>query len=318
VAAPNPALIDRFRAGLATLPGSRGRVLLAVSGGPDSLALLLLAAGLPDGVACATVDHGLRKEAAAEAAMVARLCSDLGVSHSVLHPDSPIAPGGNIQARARAARYDALATHARTAGCTAILTAHHADDQAETLLMRVSRGSGVDGLAGVRAAGHWGETPVLRPLLGWRRTELVAIVEAAGLVAVDDASNRDPAHDRSRIRALIGGSADIDPAGLARSAAALADASDALQWSFEQLADERIASSGESRAIDATCLPREYRRRLLVHVLTAFGEPVPRGPALDRLLVVLETGGAATLGSIKASSDGARWVLRPAPPRRSH
>lgn len=316
--APDPALIERFRADLAALPGSEGRLLLAVSGGPDSLALLLLAVGLAGGVVCATVDHGLRPEAAAEAAMVGRICADLGVPHTTLHPDPPLVPGGNVQARARAARYDALAAHARTTGCTAILTAHHADDQAETLLMRASRGSGVDGLAGVRAAGRWNDTPVLRPLLGWRRAELVAIVEVAGLAAVDDSSNRDPAHDRSRFRALIGASADLDPAGLARSAGALADASDALRWSFERLAGERISSSAESRAIDPTGLPREYRRRLLTHVLAEFGEPVPRGPALDRLLATLDAGGTATLGAIKARSDGTRWLLEPAPPRRSH
>ena len=317
--APDPAHIARFVADLAALCGPGDRLLLAVSGGPDSLAMLLIAhAAIPQRIACATVDHGLRAAAADEAAMVAAVCTGRGIPHATLHPDPPLEPGGNVQARARTARYDALAAHAGATGCVAILTAHHADDQAETLLMRASRGSGVDGLAGVRAAGKWGGIAVLRPLLGWRRAELVAIVEAAGLTASDDPSNRDPAHDRSRIRGLIRGSGDIDPVGLARSAAALADASDALRWSMERLVAERITASGRSCAIDSAGLPREYRRRLLAHGLAALGEAAPRGPALDRLLAALDAGESAMLGATLARVEGAIWRLVPAAPRRSH
>jgi tRNA(Ile)-lysidine synthase len=319
VTAPNPALVERFRADLAALSGPDDRLLLAVSGGPDSLAMLLLAhAAMPERIACATVDHGLRQGAADEAAMVAAVCADRAIPHATLYPDPPLEPGGNVQARARAARYDALAAHTAAAGCAAILTAHHADDQAETLLMRASRGSGVDGLAGVRVAGVWGEIAVLRPLLGWRRAELTAVVSAAGLSAADDPSNRDPAHDRSRVRALIGQSNDIDPAGLARSAAALADASDALRWSAAQLAAERVTVSAGSCTIDSAGLPREYRRRLLTHGLATLGEAAPRGPALDRLLAKLDAGESAMLGTVLASAEGAIWRLVPAPPRRSH
>lgn len=293
--------------------------MLAVSGGADSLAMLLLAhAAIPDRIACATVDHGLRAAAADEAAMVAAVCAGRAIPHATLQPDPTLEPGGNVQARARAARYDALAAHAAATGCTAILTAHHADDQAETLLMRANRGSGVDGLAGVRAAGRWEELPVLRPLLGWRRAELVAIVEGAGLIAADDPSNRDSAHDRPRIRALIAASADLNPAGLARSAGALADASDALRWSFERLVADRISLSGQSCSIDSGDLPREYRRRLLAHGMAALGEAAPRGPALDRLLATLEAGESAMLGATRANAKGAIWQLSPTPPRRSH
>lgn len=319
MAAPDQALIERFRADLAALAGSEARLLLAVSGGPDSLAMLLLAhAAIPERIACATVDHRLRPEAAAEAAGVAAICRDLGISHATLHPDPPLDPGGNVQARARTARYDALAAHAAATGCAAILTAHHADDQAETLLMRASRGSGVDGLAGVRAAGSWGETPIVRPLLAWRRAKLVSIVEVAGLEATDDPSNRDPAYDRSRIRALISTTPDLDPIGLARSARALADASDALRWSTKLLAADRIILSGRSCSVDPAGLPREYRRRLLALALALLGEASPRGPALDRLLATLEAGGTAMLGSIQGRVDRAIWHFREAPPHRSH
>jgi tRNA(Ile)-lysidine synthase len=317
VTAPDPALVERFRADLAALSGADDRLLLAVSGGPDSLAMLLLAhAATPHRIACATVDHGLRAAGAGEAVMVAEICAGRAIPHATLHPDPPLKPGGNVQARARTARYDALTAHASATGCAVILTAHHADDQAETLLMRASRGSGVDGLAGVRAAGHWRDTPVLRPLLGWRRAELVALVEAAGLAAADDPSNRDPAHDRPRIRALIAGSADLDPVGLARSAGALADASDALRWTVAKLAADRIGENDLAITVDPAGLPREYRRRLLAEALARIDEAAPRGPALDRLLEALERGEGGTLGGAHAQGGGALWRIVPAPPRR--
>lgn len=118
-------------------------LLLAVSGGPDSMAMLTLAvAAFPGRIAVATVDHGLRAEAADEVRMVADHCATLGVPHHGLRPGTPIA-GASIQSQAREARYALLADHARTIGAAAILTAHHADDQAETFLMRAARGGAV-------------------------------------------------------------------------------------------------------------------------------------------------------------------------------
>ena len=146
-------------------------------------------AALPGQIAAATVDHGLRAESAGEAAMVAEFCGELGVPHATLAVT--LAPG-NLQAEARAARYAALAGWMAEQGLSALATAHHADDQAETLLLRLGRGSGVAGLAGVRASGTVPGTnlALLRPLLGWRRAELAAVVAAAGMTAVQDPSNR--------------------------------------------------------------------------------------------------------------------------------
>jgi len=146
-------LIERFSQDLARVwpEGARDAGLklgIAVSGGPDSLGLLLLAARVRPGAVCAaTVDHGLRAQSAAEAAEVARVCAGLGVPHEALCVD---VAQGNVQAQAREARYAALADWMAAQGVAALATAHHADDQAETLVMRLNRASGVAGLRRAR------------------------------------------------------------------------------------------------------------------------------------------------------------------------
>ena len=164
---------------------------LAVSGGGDSLALLLLAhAALPGRVKAATVDHGLRPESADEADRVARYCAELGITHTTL---SVSVARGNTQEQARKARYAALGDWAEENDLCALATAHQMDDQAETFLMRLNRGSGLAGLSAIRALGSVPSAPVrlVRPLLRWRRDELAAIVERFGWSAVDDPSNHD-------------------------------------------------------------------------------------------------------------------------------
>ncbi len=185
--------------------------------------LTLAAAAFPDRTIAATVDHGLRVEAADEAAMVAAWCATLGVPHRTLHPPAPIT-GSSIQMRAREARYLQLARWAVDAGAPILLTAHHADDQAETFLMRAARGSGVAGLAGIRPRQElplaWPTDPrlatgapaegeatyiLLRPLLAWRRHELRAIALEGAVPFVDEPSNADERHDRTRFRHFLSG-----------------------------------------------------------------------------------------------------------------
>ena len=314
---PAAEAVQRFAADLDSLTAEGERVAVAVSGGPDSLALLLLAAAArPRLVDAATVDHGLREGSRAEAEMVAELCAKLGVHHDILTADWIVPPTANIQAEARTMRYRLLAGWAEQRGIPALATAHHADDQAETLLMRLARGAGVRGLGGVRTRRKLTEQLMLvRPLLAWRKSELVAIVEAAGRKAIDDPGNRDPRHDRSRIRQVLEQADWADPARLAASAAALRDADEALDWALAPLVEARIRRDEAALVIEPFDLPRELKRRLLAAAFGELGVAAPRGPELIRAMDSLEVGQAVTLSGLKLDG-GETWRLSPAPPRR--
>ena len=315
------ALINRFRESLDALGITESGIGLAVSGGPDSLALLLLAhAAFPGQIEAATVDHGLRPESAAEARSVAELCTRLNVPHQTLAVTVPDGKAG-VQGEARAARYEVLRTWCEARGLRSLLTGHHQDDQAETLLMRLQRGAGIAGLSGIRPARWLGpELTLARPLLGWRKAELVALVAEAGLAPVDDPSNRDERFDRSRARALLAAHPELEAARLARSAAALREAHEALDWQAVQLWPQRCAQAHGEWRLDVADLPRELRRRLLVRAIAAARAAHALTPSwsadVETLLRTLEQGGTGTQAGIQASG-GPVWHLRPAPPRRS-
>ncbi len=289
---------------------------MAVSGGPDSLALLLLAhAALPGRVEAATVDHGLRPESAQEAAMVARACTALGVPHATLAVE---VGEGNLQARAREARYAALAEWMTARGLAALATAHHADDQAETLLMRLNRGSGVAGLSGVRPRGEVPGTALLllRPLLGWRRAELAAVVAAAGLTAAADPSNADPRFDRVRIRRALAGADWLDVAAVAESAGHLADADAALDWAARREWTEQVEHSGLGLTYRPRA-PRAVALRVLARIVTELDGEEPRGGALARLFDSLVARQPASIGSLVARPLPEGWSFTRAPRRRA-
>jgi tRNA(Ile)-lysidine synthase len=316
MAGPQPDFVARFRADLEALTGGApGLFGVAVSGGPDSLALLLLAqAAFPGQVRAATVDHGLRAESAGEAAFVAGLCARLGVPHAILPADAAIA--GNVQSAARALRYRLLAGWARGEGVGWLLTAHHQDDQAETLLMRLQRGAGLAGLSGIRAATSIAGVAVARPLLGWPRAALAAIVAQAGIDPVEDPSNADEAYDRARLRKRLAEAQWLDVPALARSAGALAEAEAALEWALERLIAERVERASGTVSFDPEGIPAELRRRALLRILAmlAPADP-PRGDALQRLLGRLDAGGTATLAGVKCEG-GPVWRFAAAPLRR--
>jgi tRNA(Ile)-lysidine synthase len=308
------ALIARFAGDLARLWPEGDRLGLAVSGGPDSLALLLLAeAVMPGKVEVATVDHGLRPESTSEAAMVAELCAGHGIPHRMLQVK---VGAGNLQDRARAARYAALGKWMRERGLAALATAHHADDQAETLVMRLNRGSGLAGLAGVRARGNVPGTrlPLLRPLLGWRRAELGEIVAAAGLAPVADPSNEDERFDRARIRKALREVDWLDVTALSVSAAHLAEAEAVLQWAAQREWKERV-ETGEGEIRYRPLAPQPIRLRVVMRAIAMLGGN-PRGSAAARLMTRLFNGKDSTLAGVVARVDGDVWSFRREPPRR--
>ncbi|WP_235398848.1 tRNA lysidine(34) synthetase TilS [Sphingomonas sp. SRS2] len=303
--------LDRFRADIARL--SEDRLGLAVSGGPDSMALLhLAAAAMPGRVEAATVDHGLRAAAEAEADLVARACSVLGVPHRTLTIDVP--REASIQAAARRARYEALAAWCRDQGLPALATAHHADDQAETLLMRLGRGAGLSGLAGIRESRDLGGVRLIRPLLGWRRTELAAIV--ADVETVDDPSNVDSRYDRTRARALLASAREaVDVRRMAASATYLAEADAAFEWIVEEAIRSRVERLDDGPVLaDLEDLPREVRRRILARLISESDSHVD-GPTLEIAMARLEAGLIASVGDLKLS-PGRRILIEKAPPRR--
>ncbi|MCM8557690.1 tRNA lysidine(34) synthetase TilS [Sphingomicrobium sediminis] len=309
------AVVERFRRILGTLVGPRQKIGLAVSGGPDSIALLLLARVVaPSRIWVATVDHKLRPEAADEARFVANLCAKLGVPHETLEIAWGQKPTSNLQARAREQRLGYLIRWAETNGLPVIAMAHHADDQVETLLMRLARGAGLPGLAGIRRNRRLTDNVrLVRPLLGWRRSELKDIVAKAGIEPVDDPSNRDPQHDRTKIREAIEASGLGDFDAIARSAGHLADAEEAVEWMAEGLADIRLERVENGLLLDPEGLPFEVRRRLILRTFDRFGRPRPRGPATVRLIRALNAGEIATLGGLRFA-PGDRWsITRPKP-----
>jgi tRNA(Ile)-lysidine synthase len=319
----------RFAADLAALwpeDERAGPLGLAVSGGPDSLALLLLAhAAHPGQIAVASVDHGLRPEAAGEVALVERVARERGIPFTPLKVT--LAPG-NTQARAREARYAALAGWAQSERLGAVATAHHADDQAETLLMRLNRGSGLAGLAGVRACGviEGTEVTLLRPLLGWRKAELAAVVAGAGLTPAEDPSNANPDFERVRMRQALAAAEWLDSVQIATSAAHIAEGWQALQWYAELDWHEMVMREAGDAPGFSYCanVPRVIAIETILRIIRELGGHATRSEAArawDRLWA----GENASLGGVLAQAGVERvekvgvmmrvWRFRPEPAR---
>ena len=246
--------------------------------------------------------------------MVGRVCAGLGVPHAVLAVQ---VAAGNLQAAARSARYAALADWARGAGLAAIATAHHADDQAETVLLRLNRGSGVAGVAGVRARGLVADTqlPLVRPILGFRRAELAAVANAAGLEPAQDPSNEDDRFDRARLRKELSAADWLDVPALAASAAHLADADAALEWAAQREWSECVSRAPLGLTYRPQA-PRAVAMRVLARIVRELDGEDPRGSAVARLFDSLLARETASIGNLvaRATSDG--WSFSKAPQRR--
>lgn len=305
------------------------KIALAVSGGPDSIALLWLMRNYYHGeVYAASVDHELRPEAKVEAEHVAAICSEMDIPHEILRPDHPII--GNIQSSARAARYDLLQTFASRNDCRFIATAHHADDQLETMIMRLNRGSGVSGLAAIRERNG----NVIRPLLSFRKIDLIKICQDADIVYAQDPSNENDDYDRVRVRKWLARieamneSSDVPalfkPDMVQKSAKYIDQAEQALQFGAQYFSAQRISKNVGSTILDASQLPAEYERRLLILALRQVSADIaPRGPALDNVIKALKSKEISMIGNVKCTPIETNhqnhkhiWRLELAPPRR--
>jgi len=334
-------------------------IVLAVSGGPDSIALMWLAARWRSTLArgprlvAVTVDHGLRVEAAAEARDVKRLARTLDLTHRTLRWTGE-KPKTGLPAAARTARYRLLAQAARASGATHILTAHTRDDQAETLLMRLLRGSGIGGLAAMARESERDGVLLARPFLHVSKSQLVATLKKAKIGFADDPTNRDTNFTRPRLREIMpvlaaeGG----DARNLARLASRLARANQAVEilvdgaerylalrdreapragFDANAFASAFDASTFDASTFDAkafAAMPEEIRLRLLKRAIDRFGH---EGPAelgkVEALLAALDQAGAkkgkerrprlkqTLAGALVSLTDG-RIRVEPAPPRR--
>jgi len=320
--AEQPIGADEARTLLAPLTSSRG-VALAVSGGADSLALMVTAAcwresraDLP--VHVLTVDHRLRPESGDEARYVAECAGSLGLSARRLVCTGPC-PETGIEAAAREARYRLLFAAARDLGCDHLLTAHHRDDVAETFLMRLSRGSGVFGLAAMRERIDVDGLTLFRPFLDLPRSRLAATASAAGLAPVDDPMNRDPRFLRSRVRAALPvlDGVGLSPELLAEAARRLTAAAEAIDAQVDGvLRDGASVSPLGVVTLDAATVtqgPDAVRFRLMERVLTAAGggDVPPRFAKLEALCAALADGDvpARTLGGALVCRRGARVTV---------
>ena len=325
-------------------------IVLAVSGGPDSLALMWLAVRWRRALArgprlfAVTVDHGLRAESAAEARDVKRLARSLELPHRTMRWTGA-KPKTGLPAAARAARYHLLAQAARAQGATHVFTAHTRDDQAETLLMRMLRGSGIAGLAAMARQSERDGVWLARPLLHVAKSQLVATLKKAKIGFADDPTNRDLNFTRPRIRAVMPALAAEggDARNLARLASRLARANAAVEVLVDgaerylALRDREARDSGAGvQAFDASAfarMPEEIRLRLLLRAIERFGH---EGPAelgkVEALLAALDGMAAEDLvaenaaarqprlkrtlaGALVSLIDG-RIRVEPAPPRR--
>ncbi len=320
--------------GLENLPG----LILAVSGGPDSTALLVLASrwtkarkGAPKLLAV-TVDHGLRAAAAGEAAAVKRLANRLGVAHRTLHWRGA-KPKTGLQEAAREARYRLIAEAAARAGYEHILTAHTLDDQAETVLFRLARGSGLGGLAGMAHAAPLparGPRPffLVRPLLRVPKMRLIATLEAAGISYSDDPTNRDPRFARARLRTFMPALAKegLDARGLARLAARMRRAEATIEFAVtaarEALAPGPWPERGPVAFSTAPFanLPAEVAVRLLGRAIAHTGDEGPvelaKLESLYDSLRQARSGLRRTLAGALISLDSERLTVVRAPARR--
>jgi tRNA(Ile)-lysidine synthase len=300
-----PVTADDFAARMRSLGPFEPAPHVAVgcSGGGDSMALTLLlhqwCAAREGQVTALIVDHRIRPESADEADRVAAWLSGRGIENQVLtRPDEPLR--GNLQAAARDARYALLSAYCAKAGILHLALAHNLEDQAETVLLRLARGSGVDGLAAMAPVTERPELRLLRPLLDVPRARLRATLQAAGQAFIEDPRNEEAAFKRVRLRQLAPALAveGLTPARLAATASQLGRARDALEGATAAVLADRVRvfpeGYGELDGNSLRDVPQEIALRCLARLLTCIGgrSYPPRLEPLQRLYAAM-TGDAA-------------------------
>lgn len=323
----SPVAAAEFASRLAALSPSRS-LAVAFSGGPDSLALLVLAAQWAKkrkGVSlhALTVDHRLRAASASEAKQAAALASTLGVPHRILRWTGE-KPTTGIQAAAREARYGLLLGACHDMGASDLLVAHHLEDQAETFLLRLARGSGIDGLSAMPASRPLSpDGPVvrlLRPLLDLPRARLVATNAKARLTPILDPSNEDERFDRVKARKALSILAPLglDAVRLARTAAQMGRAREALEAETARLLAGHASLSpfgfAEMKAEGLMDAPAEIGLRALAALIRTVGggSYAPRFAALEAVYAAIGEGGLGrgrTLGGVKLASKGGILIV---------
>ena len=283
--------------------------VLAVSGGADSLAMLVLAGKLHSKnctFSVATIDHALRAQAKSEARMVGRVAKKYGLAHKTLTVqwETEGKPTGDIQAAAREKRYALLLDWCAKKKADGLVLAHHQNDQAETFLLRLMRGSGVDGLSAMQAIRTQNGVAIIRPFLDVPQSRLAAVVEKAGLVPICDPSNNDGRFERVKIRTFMPAleKMGLDAAKLADTAARLQASRTTLAAVTQQAADNLAAHDGLGIVLldrhSFADLPPEIGQRLLRRFLTLPSHYPPRQQAIARLYAAIVADGTSghTLG----------------------
>lgn len=317
---PDAASLARFKAERA----AGRRIGVAVSGGSDSTALLAILADAfgPDALCAVTVDHGLRAASRIEAEQVGAFCAELGTAHDIL-TWTGWDGRGNLQGRAREARYGLMADWAARSGTRTVALGHTRDDMAETVLMGLARSAGLDGLSGMRERFTREKTTFLRPLLHVGRADLRAVLVARGIAWIDDPSNADPRFDRVRMRRALDllAASGLTAGRVAASARHLTEDRQAIRSHLRDWAERHACQASGDLLLDRAALealPPSFARRILAAglVWVSGAEYAPRSAPIAALLEE----GCGTLSGCIIARDSRLWRIgrEPAAAYRAH
>ncbi|PIR33791.1 MAG: tRNA lysidine(34) synthetase TilS [Alphaproteobacteria bacterium CG11_big_fil_rev_8_21_14_0_20_44_7] len=278
------------------------KLACACSGGVDSMALAYLAAKSYD-VTALIIDHGIREESAEEAHKSAEILSDLGITSHIITIDKEF--GSNLQAEARKLRYQLMTDYCKAHNITHLATAHHADDNAETVLLKLARGSGVDGLSGIRAQTEINGIQIIRPLLPITKSRLISTLEEVNISWMEDASNHTDKYARNKLRMALAGleDAELITSRINDMAENMRRVRDYLEMQTEQAYAECVEEGDNHLILDRdkfNSLHDEIAFRLLITLIDKLAKPEyrPRFEKLKKLRSSILNGEKKTLANL--------------------